>query len=310
MIVDAVNDPSAAVAGKRLYTYVRDEMGTVVALVAEEEPSGPDAPAVPVRYLYTPYGEAHAELGPELRRVVFDNDVGAVQTPAGEVEQTVADATTTSGGALRLRFSAPLDESTLATGIVVEALAGGVWTAVPGAVVAADPEVPGDVLALAPEGWTRGTSYRVAPTSALRDRFGRAWQGTGERLEWRVPEHDPDLISTPTIYERRFAVDYESFVAAGERVGGRIPGGQSHLFQGLWTDPVTGISYARARWYDARNASFLSEDPLQDVASPNLYAFVAWQPTWPPIRRARSPSTPCSTSVSSPGTWASSATST
>jgi len=48
--------------------------------------------------------------------------------------------------------------------------------------------------------------------------------------------------------------------------------------KGLWTDPVTGISYARARWYDARNASFLTEDPLQDIDSPNLYAFVGWQP--------------------------------
>lgn len=50
------------------------------------------------------------------------------------------------------------------------------------------------------------------------------------------------------------------------------------MFQGLWTDPTTGIAYARNRWYDARNASWLSEDPMQDVDSPNLYAFVAWQP--------------------------------
>ncbi|MCP4897523.1 MAG: hypothetical protein GY906_11175, partial [bacterium] len=35
---------------------------------------------------------------------------------------------------------------------------------------------------------------------------------------------------------------------------GRFPGGQNLLFQGLWTDPVTGLSYARNRWYDARNA--------------------------------------------------------
>ncbi len=49
--------------------------------------------------------------------------------------------------------------------------------------------------------------------------------------------------------------------------------------KGLWTDPVTGLAYARARWYDARNATWLSEDPLFDRDSPNLYAFVAWQPT-------------------------------
>jgi len=56
----------------------------------------------------------------------------------------------------------------------------------------------------------------------------------------------------------------------------RESGGLS--FQGLWTDPVTGISYARNRWYDARTASWLSEDPLGAVDSPNLYAFVGWRP--------------------------------
>ena len=56
----------------------------------------------------------------------------------------------------------------------------------------------------------------------------------------------------------------------------RESGGLS--FQGLWTDPVTGIAYARNRWYDARTASWLSEDPLGAVDSPNLYAFVGWGP--------------------------------
>ncbi|MCP4896163.1 MAG: RHS repeat-associated core domain-containing protein [bacterium] len=59
---------------------------------------------------------------------------------------------------------------------------------------------------------------------------------------------------------------------------GRFPGGQNLLFQGLWTDPVTGLSYARNRWYDARNASWLSEDPVGAVDSTNLYAFVGWAP--------------------------------
>ena len=57
-------------------------------------------------------------------------------------------------------------------------------------------------------------------------------------------------------------------------------GQKSHrpTFQGLWTDPVSGLSYARNRWYDPRNASWLSEDPLGAVDSPNLYAFVGWGP--------------------------------
>ena len=63
-------------------------------------------------------------------------------------------------------------------------------------------------------------------------------------------------------------------------------GGQTwELRPNLWRlHELTTIShpscfgYARARWYDARNASWLSEDPMQDIDSPNLYSFVAWQP--------------------------------
>jgi RHS repeat-associated protein len=40
----------------------------------------------------------------------------------------------------------------------------------------------------------------------------------------------------------------------------------------------SALAYARARWYDARNASWLSEDPAGAVDSPNLYAFVGWAP--------------------------------
>jgi hypothetical protein len=38
------------------------------------------------------------------------------------------------------------------------------------------------------------------------------------------------------------------------------------------------MSYHRARWYDARNASWLSEDPAGTVDSSNLYAYVGWGP--------------------------------
>jgi hypothetical protein len=39
------------------------------------------------------------------------------------------------------------------------------------------------------------------------------------------------------------------------------------------------MSYARARWLDTRTATWLSEDPMGPVDSPNLYAFVGWQPS-------------------------------
>jgi RHS repeat-associated protein len=79
-------------------------------------------------------------------------------------------------------------------------------------------------------------------------------------------------------YEEVLPLGFETSAAAWNDVGGRFPGGQPRLFQGLWTDPVTGIAYARARWYDPRNASWLSEDPVGEVDSPNLYAFVGWRP--------------------------------
>ena len=57
-------------------------------------------------------------------------------------------------------------------------------------------------------------------------------------------------------------------------------GEKSHRlsFQGLWTDPATGLAYARNRWYDPHNAAWMSEDPALDVDSTNLYAFVGWGP--------------------------------
>lgn len=57
-----------------------------------------------------------------------------------------------------------------------------------------------------------------------------------------------------------------------------MPGGQTAGYHGLWTDPLTGLVYARARWYDPSAPGWLSPDPQMDVDSPNLYAFVAWSP--------------------------------
>ncbi|MCP4654599.1 MAG: hypothetical protein GY856_04165, partial [bacterium] len=278
--VEVVDLPGSPYAGSRLYTYLRDELGTVVGVVAEGEGTDPEQPPLPVRYLYLPYGEAHAESGPELRRVRFDNEVSSVETPAGTVEQTVADPALAAGGALRISLSVPAAESSLAAGVVVERLEGGSgWVPVAGteAVIARDAEEPGEVLVLLRHAWERGVSYRVLLTASLVDTAGRSF-GDSENLEWSIPVPSPELAEPPVIFERRFSVEYESYQAAGDTVGGRFPGGQTSLFQGLWTDPVTGVAHARARWYDARNATWLSEDPYDDFDSPNLYAFVGWQP--------------------------------
>ena len=107
----------------------------------------------------------------------------------------------------------------------------------------------------------------------LLDVRGRPYIG-GEALIFTVSAD----VAAAVVYDRSFTPDYENFVAASDTLGGRFPGGQNSLFHGLWTDPVTGLSFARARWYDARNATWLSEDPLSDIDSPNLYAFVSWRP--------------------------------
>ena len=94
------------------YALLRDELGTVVGVV--QDGSSTD-PGLLVRYLYTPYGEAHAEAGPELRRLLFDNDRTTVDT----YTQTVADPVTHAAGALLLGLSLPADPATIAAGIVL-----------------------------------------------------------------------------------------------------------------------------------------------------------------------------------------------
>ncbi|MCP4548004.1 MAG: hypothetical protein GY835_16185, partial [bacterium] len=83
---------------------------------------------------------------------------------------------------------------------------------------------------------------------------------------------------TPPDCTREFEFRFDSVEAAGATLENAIRGGQTHLFQGLWTDPVTGISYARARWYDPRHATWLQQDPAGAIDSANLYAFVGWGP--------------------------------
>ncbi|MCP4661237.1 MAG: hypothetical protein GY856_38020, partial [bacterium] len=255
--VEVLDLPGSPYPGSRLYTYLRDELGTVIGLIAEEEGSDPQHPSLPVRYFYSPYGEVHAETAPELRRVRFDNEA----TEVGSVVQSIADPAVAAAGALRVTLSVPVvPESLSAGGVVVERLQpGGGWMAVDSSevVVALDETEPADLLILLRSGWQRGISYRVGLTSSLEDPAGRSFEGS-ESLEWSVSPSSGEQPEPPVILEQRFGIVYESYAAAGDTVSGRFPGGQTSLFQGLWTDPVTGVAHARARWYDARNASWLS----------------------------------------------------
>jgi RHS repeat-associated protein len=186
-------------------------------------------------------------------------------------------------GAMVLEFSMATDPTTFAEGILLEKrAAGSSWEAVPAEDYlvgrrsgAGDDDL--DVLVMARRGWERGTIYRVRLTPALKDFSGRPFGGS-KTIELPIPAATDENPAPPVAYDKSFPMDYSSAQAASDSLGGRFPGGQVTLFQGLLHDPVTGLAYARARWYDARTASWLSEDPLGMVDSTSLYAFVGHQP--------------------------------
>jgi RHS repeat-associated protein len=131
-------------------------------------------------------------------------------------------------------------------------------------------------------GWLPGERYRLRLTNGLTDRFDRPIvfpdNSSSFEVYFEVPAPIPDPTAGLLGIPLRFRPVFDSLVAASTDFGGKLPGGQNLLFQGLWTDPVTGLSYARNRWYDARTASWLSEDSYGSIDSENLYAFVGWQP--------------------------------
>jgi RHS repeat-associated protein len=269
----------------RTYTYLRDELGTVIGLVAEDEGTNPNDPPAPVRYRYSPFGEAYAESGPRLDAARFVGGISEIETTSGPTAgQTPAPDH--AAGAMVLSLSLPVDPTTLAAGLAVERLEGASWSGFdvelghlrppPGTIGTTEPD-RAELILLPANGWPRGATYRVRLTGALADTLGRPLT-EARTIQWEVPEATGDPATETVAYAQAFPLGFDTWTAAGDALSGRFPGGQSHLFQGLWTDPVTGIAHARARWYDARNAAWLSEDPLLDVDSVNLYAFVGWGP--------------------------------
>jgi len=277
-IYDPTVNPNASPAppptSEKLFTYLRDEQGTVTGIVEERPNADPAKPPVAVRYFYTPYGEAHAETGPELLRGEFDPSLRTVETSTGSATQSVNTATAAEG-ALRIEMSTTIDDATFNTGIVVEkVLSDGTVAALAEAdrAIAHDPQDDGAILILPLAGWERGARYNVHLTSTLADTTGRLVLSS-PALSWSIPTDGRAFQYAP-----QFSTQFESYIAAGDSIGGLFPGGQTMLFQSLWHDPVTGLAYARARWLDERNAVFLSEDPEDDVDSPNVYAFVGFRP--------------------------------
>jgi RHS repeat-associated protein len=223
-------------------------------------------------------------VGPKVREVKFEASLTSLTTEAGTVTQVVADEGKAAKGGLRITMALPVDATTLGEGVRVEKLVPGEgWKPVSQSEVMVAPTrappdhtaedlPPGiDILALA--GWPRGVSFRVRLTQALADLAGRPL-AEEQSVVWSIPADS----SQEVVFHQTFPVSYDSIQAASDTLGGALPGGQTLLFHGLWTDPATGLAYARNRWYDPKSASWLSEDPLRDLDSPNLYAYVAWQP--------------------------------
>jgi RHS repeat-associated protein len=115
-------------------------------------------------------------------------------------------------------------------------------------------------------------------TAALHDGFGRPLQlPEGEAGGVSVVLDVPGDGEAPPQYARDFEPQSSEDELAST-FGGRFPGGQTSTFHGMWTDPVSRLGYARARWYSSRDAAWLSEDPL-GADSVNYYSYVALQPT-------------------------------
>jgi RHS repeat-associated protein len=154
------------------------------------------------------------------------------------------------------------------------------------AIVSADEGDATRLLFMPVDGWLEGERYRVSLTSDLSDLYRRtivfpdsaATYSVTIEVPSEVDDTEAALPGLPKVIPLAF--DTVDAATATLDCDGEpcFPGGLNLLFQGLWHDPVTGIAYARNRWYDSRTAMWLSEDPLEDIDSPNLYAFVAWGP--------------------------------
>jgi len=273
-------DTTGQIYEERRRVRCNDEMGTVLALVNDSDSTNPAKPVTPVRYLYTPYGEAHAEVAPEVLGVKFatkinDVPVTAITDLLGTVRtQTVADATTAAGGMFRVVLSLPAESATLGAALSVEtSTTKDVWSPVAESqyAIGQKPDRPEEIDVLPLSGWNRGASYRVTLAASLTDKVGRA-MGSEKSFDWPIPG------SGDVTFETTYPVNYETYLAAGESAGGAFVGGQPMGFQGAYSDNLTGLQYKRARFYDPRTLEFLSEDSQQDKDSPNAFAFVQWAP--------------------------------
>ncbi|MGE0133429.1 MAG: RHS repeat-associated core domain-containing protein [Blastocatellales bacterium] len=94
--------------------------------------------------------------------------------------------------------------------------------------------------------------------------------GTSSGASYFQQDHLGSVIGlTGVVNERR---NYEAFGADGGS------GATRYGYTGRERDAATGLLYYRARWYDAGQGRFLSEDPIGMAGGPNLYSYVSNNP--------------------------------
>lgn len=253
----------------RTFSLFKDEQGNPLGLF-EENSSG--RANLLARFLYTPYGDLHLEMGPELRKAEFN----PAKATLGPLEQTTDD--TSLAGWLELTTTIALAPSSY-DALKVETYdpATNAWKDVSRAeLVIGTDKIPELLVVFRVAGWKKNTSYRVHVTTGLKDDFSRSLQLPDDvTLELQIPLDTTDVAP---IYLRNFPLTFDTAKSAANELGGAFQGGLSLGFTGAVADPLSGLLYLRNRWYDPGIGIWLSQDPLGDVDSPNLYGFVAGRP--------------------------------
>lgn len=198
------------------------------------------------------------------------------------VDRVAIDIAASGTVTVSLHTTDPLDPTTVPTGATLTA--GAVASPVP-------PTLTSPHLitwTFTPTAWTAfttpATPLAIAATATLRS---TTWSPTTLILpppDWASTTHD--LRTTPTTpFELRVPVPTASTTAyAIEHLALAASEPDAPLFttaafQALpFSEPATGLVYARARWYDASTGSFISPDPQGYVDSSNLYAFGGGDP--------------------------------
>ncbi|HTS02731.1 MAG TPA: RHS repeat-associated core domain-containing protein, partial [Thermoanaerobaculia bacterium] len=256
-------------ADGRTFSLFKDEQGNPIGLLEEISPGKANLLA---RFLYTPYGDVHLEAGPEPRKAEFKGDRAVL----GAVEQT-ADAFSVTGSLELTTTLAIAPASYDALKVETYDAETNSWSDVPrGELTIGTDTNPELLVVFRTAGWKRNTRYRIRVTTGLQDDFGRNLQLPDDvAVELQIPL---DVTDVAPIYIRSFKLGYDTAKAAANDLGGAFKGGLSLGFTGASADPFSGLLYLRNRWYDPGSGVWLSQDPLGDTDSPNLYGFVGMRP--------------------------------